>query len=315
MSDARIRPVILMPPAIFLGGAPKCGTSAFFDLLIQTNCFQPSVPKETFFFVDSDYPLARSDANWQQHGIEAFAGFFPSRWDLHTPLLEGTTHLLFQKIVPEKIRDLDSRVVFILRDPADRIRSSFQYTQNNLGNVRSDISFAAYVDLLLEDNQTELAKHFRDSASRWVLCNEFDLSCYSVHVDRWNQALGKDRVLLLDYDLIRSDPRHCVEQLFRWASLDRAKLSLERLQPEQKNSTGGIRYTGLHHRVKKIGAMLPKSPIKQLLKNSYLRMQSRSIDWTPQDAQALDRLRKRFQSTEPSVSELIQRQNLTKLDS
>lgn len=314
MSDVRIRPAILMPPAIFLGGAPKCGTSAFFDLLSQTDSFLPSVPKETFFFVDSDYPLARSDANWQQHGIESFARFFPSPWDPHTPLLEGTTHLLFQKVVQEKIRDLNSRVVFILREPADRIRSSFQYTQNNLGNVRSNISFAQYVALLFGENQSELAKHFRNSASRWVLCNEFELSRYSVHVDRWNQALGKERVLLLDYDLICNDPRQCVEQLFRWASIDRAKLSLQQLKPEQRNSTAGIRYTGLHHRVKQIGAMLPKSPIKQLLKNSYLRMQSRSIDWTPQDAEALDRLRKRFQSMEPSVSELIQRQSSTKLD-
>lgn len=314
MSAMRTRPTILMPPAIFLGGAPKCGTSAFFDLLSQTGSFLPSVPKETFFFVDSDYPLARSDANWQQHGIESFAKFFPSPWDSHTPLLEGTTHLLFQKVIPDKLYDLNARVVFILRDPADRIRSSFQYTQNNLGNVKSDISFAQYVALLLGENRIELATHFRNSASRWVLCNELELSRYSVHVDRWNQALGKERVLLLDYDLICHQPRKCVEQLFRWASIDRANLRLERLRSEQKNSTGGIRFTSLHHRVKQVGAIFPKSPIRQLLKNFYLRIQSRSIDWTLQDAEALNRLRLRFQSMEPSVSELIQQQSSSKLD-
>ncbi len=297
------------PTVMLLGGAPKCGTSAFFDLLKRTNCFQSSQPKETFFFVDRGYPLARESGNFQDHGIDAFTRFIPD-FDLHgPPLLEGTTHLLYQSEVPQLIKAIDSRVVFILRDPADRIRSSFQYTLNNLGNVRTPISFADYVQLLCNDDQSELAEHFRESPSRWVLCNELYLSRYSIHVGRWNDALGKERVLLLDYEDIKSRPLECVRRVFDWAALDSRTLDRKDLRSERKNSTQGIRNTALHHFARRIGSKLPQSSIKRLVKRSYFQMQSKQVVWTPGDANALETLRDRFVSSEPTIRQLIAEQS------
>ena len=132
--------------------------------------------------------------------------FFPGDSSDSRTRLEGTTHLLYQREMPELLRDLDAKVVFILRDPADRIRSSFQYTQNNLGNVVGKLTFADYAEMLLQGDQRKLAAHFRPSASRWVLCRELSLSRYSQHVERWNAALGKRRVHLVNFESIQVKP-------------------------------------------------------------------------------------------------------------
>jgi hypothetical protein len=75
---------------VFLGGAPKCGTSAFFSMLSQTGLFTPSKPKETFFYIDRNYPLYKKGQNFFEKGHSAFLNFF-DKASIGKPLLEATT--------------------------------------------------------------------------------------------------------------------------------------------------------------------------------------------------------------------------------
>src|SRR5690606_31158229 len=129
---------------IFLGGVPKSGTSSLFDMLGQIPEITPSEPKETFYLIDNDY-IIQKDKNYFKHGWSVFNDFFTDK--KNKIRLEGTTHLIYQNEIIPVLKELDAYFIFILRSPEERIRSSFEYSMNNLASFNKRISFSDFVDI------------------------------------------------------------------------------------------------------------------------------------------------------------------------
>lgn len=288
---------------IFLGGPPKCGTSAFFDMLKQTKLFTSSQPKETFFYIDKEYPLFREKANFFNLGHSGFYRFFDEQEVGKKTLLEGTTHLLYQKEVPEILSKLDCKIVFILRDPAERIRSSFEYTMNNLANFKESISFSEYVDLLLGNSHR--LNSIMDSTSQWVLTHELVLSDYPRYLGHWNRALGKERVLVLDYADLKTEPQRLVQETIDFANLSG---NVNTIAIERRNQTKVIRNKSLHKALKGVNRLIPQSILKTKIKSLYFKFQKGDRNWNEQDEAALDKLKVFFHERQPSVQAIIKQQ-------
>ena len=286
---------------LFIGGAPKCGTSALFNMLSQTNNFNVSNPKETFFFIDQDYILLNKKYNYHKNGLGAFLDYFATV-DNKKIYLEATTHLLYQEKIPSIIAELSSKIVFILRDPAERIKSSFEYTKNNLAHFHENITFSKYVDFILNNNIQELTKYMPDSTSRWVLANELYLSDYQKHIDKWQKAIGKDRVLLIDYDDFKLEPLFTLDRILKFVNLQglNSDINLTRT-----NETIGVKNKLFHRIIRKINKIIPNSSIKDIAKAFYFRFQKKEREWTLEDELALQKLKFYFKNNYKSIQELI----------
>ena len=294
-----------MPNILFLGGAPKCGTSSFFDLLSSTRAFVPSTPKETFYYIDREYPLYNSQHNFFKFGHIGFDKFFQGQ---KKPRLEATTHLLYQKQMPAHLASIDSKILFILRNPADRIRSSFEYTLNNLGNFKEIISFSDYVNLLLENKIEKLESKMRTTTSQWVIANELMLSDYVKHLDKWQEHFGSERLLVLNFEDIKLKPRENLFKVLQFAGIEYDPSDML-IKLEKKNQTVSIKNKTLHNKITSINKFMPSGRIKSWLKTIYFKFQKTNKTWTNSDEIALRKLREFFCENQPDLATILNTYN------
>src|SRR6185295_8634232 len=109
-----------------------------------------STVKETFYLMDEGHPLRRKESSYQQHGLDGYRACFRDCSQQHRIIFEATTHYLYQQTALEVLSKLNPRpqIVVLLRKPSERVYSSFQYSKNNLANVRRELTFARFVDEL-----------------------------------------------------------------------------------------------------------------------------------------------------------------------
>lgn len=287
-----------MKPTLFLGGAPKCGTSAFFDILAQTEHFEASKPKETFYFMDSDHCLLNKKHNYWNEGFEGFQRFF-SNLDSNKILLEGSTHLLFQETIPNLLKEENTKFIFILREPASRIFSSFQYSKNNLARFTKEIDFAEYVNILLEGREAELDNFIKPSATRDILKKELTMSNYKLHLDKWGSAIGRDRFKIVLYDDFKKNSNKEVAKAIAWLGLKPISVELEN---EQKNKTRAIKNLGIHRLLVPLNKYVPGGEIKKIVKRIYFGFQSKELDSKLDDKKTLEDLRLYFNGANEALA-------------
>jgi hypothetical protein len=275
---------------IFLGGAPKCGTSSLFAALAAHEEIVGSTPKEPFFFLDEGHPLLCGTNNVHVSEPTAHASLFPkghgSRYQM-----DGTTHLLYQQQMPQILAEHypSARFLFILRDPIERLRSSFTYTENNLGRLLKPISFAEFVELSLDQQHLKLEKMIAAGPSRYVLPRDLEYGKYEQYLKNWCQYFPAEQIKLVTYEAYRENANLLVGDVLEWLGLSSLP---PREQSPQRNRTVQIRDKRLHRWAQSFARRVPAGKIKAVLKSGYLSLQTAS----PVSYTLPDTLRKRLRA-------------------
>jgi len=121
-------------------------------------------------------------------GIEWYADFFKD-CPADLPCGEMQAHTFSDTVARNRIRkDLPNcKIICSFRDPATRLYSAYRLLHRGYGGAVPD-TFDEYWRSLL------------------VACG-YDLCSYATNLRRWQQAFGKDRVLVLFYEDLDSDPQ------------------------------------------------------------------------------------------------------------
>ena len=116
-----------MRPNLYIVGFQKCGSSSLFDYLASHPNIVGSHSKETFALVDPQSEHYRPQENVQDPGF-SFDRYYDSAAQTADYRLEGSVVNFYQKQAQQFIAaSPDSKVVFILRDPIDRLKSNYRY--------------------------------------------------------------------------------------------------------------------------------------------------------------------------------------------
>lgn len=262
-------------PNFVIVGAPKCGTSSVYNWLLQHPDVCGARVKEPFFLMDADHPH-QGKPNYWQDGLSAWSRCFPADAGRFAVRMEGTTHYLFQDTALRVLQELrEVRVCVVLRDPAQRVLSSFNFTQNNLLRLRRDLRFPAYLELLRK-GAALYPDYCTDRFSAYVLERDLRYSRYADYLSRWFEALGRERVKVLCYEDVRADPQAAISELTDWLGLPR--LSGENARLEPRNQTLRIRRRGLHAAALAINPFLGfLRPVKPAMKKVYARLQGGTL--------------------------------------
>ena len=278
-----------MIPNLFLVGPPKTGTSSLFGLLCQHPEIQGSDPKETFYLLDEDSPLLNQERNYFKDGIHGWGKFLSgSNSPEVTYKLEGTTHSIYQKGVPEILsKEIENpRAIMVIRNPADRIRSSFFYSRDTLARIPNHITFAKYVDDLLSSRPLNFVSYPK---SKYVLENEILISQYLQHLQHWSSCIGRDNILCLAFDSFVKDQQNTANAIFSW--LDLPALDVEM---ENRNKTVEHRFPAIYRAIKKNSILLRIGrPFKSYYK-SFMQRESRGRELDSKDRIAYERLQDYF---------------------
>lgn len=206
-----------LQPSFIIVGAQRAGTTTLYRVLSEHPAVvRPTVAKGIGYFdVNYDkgprwyrghFPLARLAR--RTHGPDAAA-------------FESSGYYLYHPLAPSRIaRDLPGvRVVVMVREPVERAYSAHRH---ELARGFETEEFEAAIDL--EDKRTagEAEKIAADPSY-----TSFDhrhhsylaRSRYSEQIDRYLDALGPDRVYVVDADVFFADPAGEFERLRAWLGL------------------------------------------------------------------------------------------------
>lgn len=281
-------------PDLVIGGAPKCGTSSLFRWLSDHPAVCGSEPKEPFYLMDPEHPLRNATRNYHDGGWAGYETFF-EHCGAHSGALqlEGTTHYLYQQTAREALASLDSppQVVFVVRKPSARVRSSFLYTRDTLGRLKEDTGFDQFVEAALHDEK-HLGKLLGSSESAYVLARDVRYSQYVDYLKTWKRCLGAENVEVLLFEEVVGAPRASMKQLAR--SVGVAPAFYEHYDFPSANETYATRSRRLHQWAWSVASWLPSGPFKKLLKRGYFFFQKKEKKAEVSDAEALAALERHF---------------------
>ena len=283
-----------------LGGAPKCGTSALFNHLAKHNAIIPSDPKETFFYLDQDHPLKKKFGKSREEFIQFFD--MPEEEKI---LLEGTTHLIYQnECIDLLAKNGDYKILFVLRNPIDRLFSSFNYSINNLGVFQKRISFDDFVTLLMDKNIEELDKLIVSDSSKYVLSRDIEYGNYLQYLNKWFDKIDSSRIKVVLYEELAADPGLFFNDIYEFIGLSEETSTLL----EKKNETFKVKNIAMHKIIMKNIAIMNKLPFVNYLKKIYFLIQKNSEkDEMILSEENLKRLNYYYKKEIPQLEKLIKK--------
>lgn len=255
-------------PEIFLAGVPKSGTTYLFDILSRHPLIQPSNPKETYFHLDSDNPFYSKASHLV---IKDYLKFFDLNENSHLHM-DGTPLNLYQRGLVDMLSRMDEKPkgIFVLREPARRIFSSYQFTSNNLSAIK-DLSFSEYVDCLLNNQLDRIAKACKNDRAVYSLQSELEFSKYVVYLKKWEKSVGKNNMKIILFENLRANVTNEMASLFEFFNIDQ----MEKGNFEVKqNASVEIKNKYVHYYLYKMfGAVGYNLPFKSTLKKVYSKIQ------------------------------------------
>lgn len=246
-----------MLPNAIIAGVPRAGTTSLFTWLADHPDVEGSIEKETFYFVDPETHSYRPDANFRLHGLAGYEQCFP-RTTSASVVLESTPQYIYQKLALAKLPDLPTRpkFVFVLRDPADQMFSTYSYFRSNWNHLDRDVSFPEYV---------ELARGRDPRLDRNELLRDAFANCeYQKRLDEWIARAGADRVLVCMFEDVKRDRTAFVKRVARFLGVDPA--FYDGYDFPLENYSYKVKNYALHELNIRVRSMLPLSPRSRIFR-------------------------------------------------
>jgi hypothetical protein len=233
-------PFRVLPNTVIIGGQ-KCGSTSLFHHLVQHPAVLGPVTgqKEVHFF---DRPWLTTNWYRQRFPTRSRIAALARQTGTTPRILEATPYYLAHPTAAARMhRTLpDARPIAILRDPVERAFS--QYKASRRGGYEPMTTFEEALDaehdrvaeaerLLMEDETARSKEHQQFS---YVLRGE-----YATQLERWFAAFGRDGVLVLFLDELRSSPEQLSRQLESFLDLpqhDFAVFPRERSAPSKQDA-------------------------------------------------------------------------------
>ena len=178
-------------------GAGRSGTTTLYQYLENHSdvCFS-DIKEVHYFSVEELY----------QRGEDYYHSFW-KHCKKERIKIAADTYLLIDKNAPKRITEYNSeiKIIIMLRNPAERTWSSFQYAKNN-GYISDNKSF---IQSIKEEEEHILSS---DITIQNNLCNLWQ-SKYYEHVSYWSEFFPRKNILLLKTSDLKNNTDFLLKQL------------------------------------------------------------------------------------------------------
>ncbi|MFZ9847540.1 MAG: sulfotransferase domain-containing protein [Flavobacteriales bacterium] len=221
-------------PNFFIVGAPKCGTTSLQYYLEQ----HPDVffaPKELHFFGE--------DLNIRNHfnDLAKYQSYFANATQKAKG--EASVWYLYSQTAPHEIKALvgDAKIIICLRNPVDMIYSLHGENIYNGYETESDFEKA----LTLEYGRKS-GFNIPSSATFNQCLFYKENGLFSAHIERWQQIFGKENVLVVLLDDLKSNALEVTNKTLSFIGVSK----LENIDAETQNEAKDFASLGLHQKFK-----------------------------------------------------------------
>jgi len=286
-------------PNLVIAGAPKSGTTSLFTWLAEHPSVVTSGVKETYYLMDSGYKLFKADANYLSGGLSGYSEIFPE-YKSGQLCIEATPDYMYQQTALDVLSKLPTQplIVFILRNPVERVLSLRRFAQNTVGSMGHEVSVNQFISGLMSGAKS--GDHILDDA---LLHGE-----YHLWLERWIQACGKSRIEIVFFEDMVNDPYSYMERLCFLAGIDATFYKQFEFSP--KNKSQRIRSSKLLSVKKHIEQSVPVLLKSGLLKQLYRMLNMHPVNEEAQsgDGVAITQLQEYFVEPNRKLAQLLERE-------
>ncbi|MCG7965161.1 MAG: sulfotransferase [Candidatus Thiodiazotropha taylori] len=192
---------------LIIAGTEKSGTTSVFQYLGSHPSVSNSIRKETDYFRNnnkvemSEYLKHFKIKNDTKILVEASPGYLADS--------EKVTRKI-QNTIPE------AYLLFILRDPIERLISSFKFHKSRL-NISDKLSFESYLQLCFEYEKTN--KVFDTSLSEWQL-RVPGSGLYAKKLAEYYKYFDENKILIMTHDYLKNNPQKFMTRICDWIDID-----------------------------------------------------------------------------------------------
>ncbi len=195
---------------LIIGGTTKAGTTSVFNYLKDHPEVCPASIKETRFFLDKNYPIKFLTDYHISNGIEEYENFFKHCKDRNKIRVEATPDYLHSEGTAELIyKNLPhSKIVFILRDPIERLISWYRFAQQN-NFLDKTVSFEDYIEMQLKTNKKD---------KQYLMALE--QGKYSKYLQSYFELFGKEKIFIMKFENLSNNPKKTMQDLSKFINID-----------------------------------------------------------------------------------------------
>ncbi len=261
--------------------------------------------KEPFFLMDKGHPLLNSQKNVHEDGLAGYEHFFDHCPDKKIKI-EATTHYIYQRTALRVLSRLDHppKVVFLLRNPADRVYSSFKYTKHNLARLPESLSFAEFVQRV---NDGSINKICSDPKSLYVIERDIMYSKYNLYIKKWMNKLGKKHIYTVIFENMIKRPKKVLDSITSKIGIEDSFYNDYSF--DHVNSSYIPKSRTIHEVFQAIGSFIPRGIVRTKIKRYYASMVSQNkanLQWSEIDDKVFKELQKYFAKYNRRLSKIVE---------
>lgn len=215
---------------LFIGGAPKCGTTSLFRYLSDHPEVCPARRKETYFFARK-FDLKKVSTGAET--TDEFEKYFSHCSSTENLRIEATPYTLYAKDAAKKISTLlpNSEILFILRNPIKRLMSDYRFhLQRHHPSTRGSL-----------DDFFEWQFNMRGDIPSLI-----KMGCYIDYIRKFLNEFDRNRVHIMIFKDFIANPRDELQELCNGLGIDNA--FYQNYSFELHNPTINVRSTWLHQK-------------------------------------------------------------------
>lgn len=285
-------------PNLIIAGAPKAATTSLFKWLQAHPSVVTSQAKETYYLIDPGYPLFNKNSNYQFGGIEGYAKLFPD-YQPEQVCLEATPDYMYQQTALNVLSELSTQptIIFILRDPVERVMSLLEFAKNSIGSLNKNISARDFIERV-KDGQ------FSDDL---ILNNALLHSEYHLWLEPWFRACGKSKIEVLFFDDLVNEPYEVMVKICRRIGLNSEFYKTFDFKP--MNQSGHVRSAELLKLRQFIYKLLPTAGSYKIFRLLYRKINKISLTRKPEsDLALIDELYEYFSEPNRKLALMLDRE-------
>lgn len=276
-------------PNLIIAGAAKCGTTTLHDLLAAHPRVTGGIEKEPWFLNDLHDELL-PQVNVHKHGLEAWASHFADEGKGDFDIwMDASATYQYQQTAKDVIAKLDPqpKVMFVVRDPARRLFSLYQYARYQHHAIPHITSFAQFIEAIREPVDARLQ-------GQNLMVNAWRTSQYDLMLDEWSAIVPRERLYVAAIEELSADRAAFLTRIANWLGIDPD--GLLNAVVERSNPTVVTRSRMLRKIGKKVAKVLPETAAVRALKNTMRELNSGQVDnqEIKENAALLDQLATEF---------------------
>lgn len=269
-------------PNLLLAGAPKCGTTSVYDWLVSHPEISGGVDKELFYLLDESDWKFNSKINWLKDKELGYSKYFPEN---NKYRVDGTTLTLYQNCALSYAQTHKVKMLAFVRDPADRIYSTFKYFRDTRTVLPEEMTFSQFLELVNNGHKFNGINQLSDVILQ---------SKYSLFIERWVNAIGAENIKVIDFERLKQEKQDVMWEICTWLKI--SPKFYETFEFSHKNETTTARYRLLNQVKEVVGKNIKSKRLKGVIRPIYdiVNRKSTSKSIPEEDVKLIEKLREQL---------------------